>query len=329
MATSTKFDISSSSPDRPLYTGQRGSHIATSLDRSSSFRESMENSILSSLPSMSRSSSTATQGDVVSFFNCVRFNLKLLAPEHKSNRPTDYKRLASVAFGISSDESPSSSAKGKQLPSPIPEDIKRLRDSLHGNFRRARDRAKMFSEALSRFNKDFQNIPSKKRSRAETFSNERSSFTLSDRSMLGTSTGKVGVQGHAVAGGFEHDQLKLEERTKNVPNKRTRTSLVDVRMDVQNNSLVRPSGTVDRDKEILRIANSGAIQGEERNLPLGGDGWEKSKMKKKRSGIKPDGPPNTALTKPVNLFQETKHRMQQRLTTDARSKLSNDSHSFR
>ncbi|XP_020220267.1 uncharacterized protein LOC109803210 isoform X1 [Cajanus cajan] len=329
MATSTKFDISSSSPDRPLYIGQRGSHIATSLDRSSSFRESMENPILSSLPSMSRSSSSATQGDVVSFFNCVRFNLKLVAPEHKSNRQTDYKRLVSAAFGISSDESPSSSAKGKQLPSPVPEDIKRLRDSLHVNFRRARDRAKMFSEALSRFNKDFQNITSKKRSRAETFSNERSSFTLSDRSVLGTSIGKVGVQGHAVTGGFEHDQPKLEERTKNVPNKRTRTSLVDVRMDVQNNSLVRPSGTIDRDKEILRIANSAVIQGEERPLPIGGDGWEKSKMKKKRSGIKPDGSQNTALTKPVNLFQESKHRMQHRVATDGRSKLSNDSHSFR
>ncbi|TKY72826.1 hypothetical protein E2542_SST01571 [Spatholobus suberectus] len=329
MATSTKFDISSSSPDRPLYTGQRGSHIAPSLDRSSSFCESMENPILSSLPSMSRSSSSATQGDVVSFFNCVRFNPKLMATEHKSNRQTDYKRLVSAAFGISPDESPSSSAKGKQLLSPVPEDIKRLGESLHANFRRARDRAKMFSEALSRFNKDFQNITSKKRSRAETFSNERSSFMLSDRSVLGTSIGKVGVQGHAVTGGFEHDQPKLEERTKNVPNKRTRTSLVDVRMDIRTNSHVRPSGTVDRDKEMLRIANSGAIHGEERTLPIGGDGWEKSKMKKKRSGIKPDGSPNTALTKPVNLFQETKHGMQQRLAIDGRSKLSNDSHSFR
>ncbi|KAK7328983.1 hypothetical protein VNO77_23125 [Canavalia gladiata] len=321
MATSTKFDISSSSPDRPLYTGQRGSHIAPSLDRSGSFRESMENPILSSLPSMSRSNSSATQGDVVSFFSCVPFDLK-----HKPNRQTDYKRHVSAALGISPDESPSSSAKGKQLPSPVPEDIKRLKDGLHANYRRARGRAKMFSEALSRFNKDFQNITSKKRSRAETFSNERSSFTLSDRSVLGPSTGKVGVQGHA-AGGFEHEQQKLEERTKNVvPNKRLRTSLG---MDVRTNSLVRQSGTVDRDKEMLRIANSGAVQGEERTLPIGGDGWEKSKMKKKRSGIKPDGPPNTAMTKPVNVFQETKQGMQQRLATDARLKLNNDSHSFR
>lgn len=138
MAASSKFDLSSSSPDRPLYAGQRGSHIAASLDRSGSFRESIENSILSSLPNMSRSSSSATQGDVASFFNYVRFDPKLVSPENKSIRQTEYKRHISAALGIPPDESPSPSAKSKQLPSPVPEDIKRLRDGLHTNFRRAR-----------------------------------------------------------------------------------------------------------------------------------------------------------------------------------------------
>lgn len=100
-------------------------------------------------------------------------------------------------------------------------------------------------------------------------------------------------------------------------------------MDVRTTSLVRPSGTVDRDKEMIRVVNNGSVQGEERTLPIGGDGWEKSKMKKKRSGIKPDGSSSPALTKPVNIFQETKQGIQQRLTTDSRSKLSSDSHSFR
>lgn len=100
-------------------------------------------------------------------------------------------------------------------------------------------------------------------------------------------------------------------------------------MDVRTNSLIRSSGTVDREKEMLRIANNGVVQGEERTLLIGGDGWEKSKMKKKRSGIKPDGSPSTTSTKPVNIFQETKQGMQQRLATDARSKSSNNSHSFR
>ncbi|KHN41566.1 hypothetical protein glysoja_045757 [Glycine soja] len=330
MATSSKFDPSSSSPDTPLYPGQRGSHIAASLDRSGSFRESMENPILSSLPNMLRSSSLATNGDVESFFNYVRFDPKLLTLEHKSNRQMDFKRHVNAALGISPDESPSSSSKGKLLPSPVPEDMKRVKDALGANIVKARERVKMFSEALSVFHEVFPAITSKKRSRAEGFSNDRSNVMLSDRPVLGPSIGKVGVQGHPVTGGFELEQQKSDERTKNVvPNKRTRTSMVDVRMDVRTNSLVRPSGTVDRDKEKLRIANNGVVQSEEQTLPIGGDGWEKSKMKKKRSCIKLDVSPSTTLTKPVNTFQETKQGMQQRLVTDLRSKLTNDSHSFR
>lgn len=138
MATSSKFDPSSSSPDKPLYPGQRGSHIAASLDRSGSFQESMENPILSSLPNMLRSSSLATNGDVESFFNYVRFDPKLLTLEHKSNRQMDFKRHVNAALGISPDESPSSSSKGKLLPSPVPEDMKRVKDALGANIVKAR-----------------------------------------------------------------------------------------------------------------------------------------------------------------------------------------------
>ncbi|XP_019455045.1 PREDICTED: uncharacterized protein LOC109356163 isoform X1 [Lupinus angustifolius] len=331
MATSSKFGPSSNSPDRPLYTGQRGSHIAASLDRSGSFRESMEYPILSSLPNTSRSCYSATHGDVSSFFKYVHFDQKLAVPEHhKSNRQMDYKQHVCAALGISPDESPTSSSKGKLLPSLVPEDIKRLKDSLHASQVKARERVKMFNETLSVFHKVFPSITSKKRSRGEGFSNDRSSVMLSDRPVLGPSIGKAGVQGHLVTGAFEPEQQKSEQRTKNiVPNKRTRTSMVDVKMDVRTDSLARPSGTADRDKEIIRIVNSGTVQGEDRTLPIGGDGWEKSKMKKKRSCIKLDGSSSTTLTKPVNTFQDIKQGTQQRLVTDARSKLNNDSHSLR
>jgi len=91
----------------------------------------------------------------------------------------------------------------------------------------------MFNEALSVFHEVFPTITSKKRSRAESFSNDRSNAMSSDRPVLGSSMGKGGVQGHPVTGGFELEQQKSEERTKNVvPNKRTRTSMVDVRVCV-------------------------------------------------------------------------------------------------
>ncbi|KAM0969853.1 hypothetical protein FF1_018056 [Malus domestica] len=332
MATSSKFDLSSGSPDRPLYTsGQRGSHIATALDRSGSFRESIENPILSSLPNMSRSTSAITQGDVTNFFQCLRFDQKLVAPEHKSGRQGDLKRFVSVALNVSPDESPSASVKGKLLPSPIPEEIKRVKAGLRESSIKARERVKTFNEYLSAFNKVFPSVPSKKRSRTEGFSNERSSSVLSsDRSVLGTNMGKIGIQSHTVTGGFELEQQKSEERTKNsIPNKRTRTALVDMRMDVRSTSLVRPSLIVDRDREMLRLASSGAVQGEDRNLSNSVDGWEKSKMKKKRSGIKPDASPSMVSSKPIDGYRETKQGMQQRPVNDVRSRSNIDSHGFR
>ena len=85
---------------------------------------------------------------------------------------------------------------------------------------------------------------------------------------------------------------------------------------------------MDRDREVLRIPSSVAAQCEDRPLSINVDGWERSKMKKKRSVIKPDVSPSTVAAKPVDGYREPKQGMQQRLLTDARSRL-NDSHGFR
>ncbi|KAJ6746480.1 hypothetical protein OIU74_029034 [Salix koriyanagi] len=327
MAMSSKFDLSSDSPDRPIYSsGHRGSHLAAQMDRSSSFRESMENPILSSLPNMTRSSAVVAQGDVVKFLQCIPFDPKVMAAEHKSSRQGDFKRHMNTALGISADDSPGS-LKGKVALSPSPEEIKRVRDGLFGSLVKGRERMKIFNEALFEFNKFFPNILPKKRSRLEGYSNDRPNASVSsDRSVLGPSMGKIGIQNHSATSGFEPEQQKSEERTKNiVPNKRTRTSLVDVR----GNALVRPSGTVDRDREMPRLANSGAVQGEDRSLSIGVDGWEKTKMKKKRSGIKPEVASNVVSAKPSDGYRESKQGVQQRPVTDARSRLNIDSHGFR
>ncbi|XVE70645.1 hypothetical protein DITRI_Ditri10aG0087900 [Diplodiscus trichospermus] len=330
MATSSKFDLSSGSPDRPLFTsGQRGTHLAAQLDRSGSFRETVENQILSSLPSMQRSSSIVAQGDVSNFFQCLRFDPKVVAADHKSSRQVEFKRHINIALGISADESPTVLSKGKLLPSPIPEEIKRIKAGLRDCSVKARERMKTFNEALSVFNKFFPSIPSKKRSRSEIFSGDRPYALLScDRSVFGPTTGKMGMHNHSIAGSFEFEQQKSEERPKSaVPNKRTRTSLVDVRMDMRNNALVRQPGNADRDREMLRVSNNGAVQGEDRSG--GVDGWEKAKMKKKRSVIKPDVSPSIVSTKPIEGYREPKLGMQQKAVSDARSRLNNDSHGFR
>lgn len=100
-------------------------------------------------------------------------------------------------------------------------------------------------------------------------------------------------------------------------------------MDVRNNPPVRPSGAADRERDALRLANSGAVPGEDRSLSIGVDGWEKSKMKKKRSVIKPDASSSSQSTKPVDSYDEVKQQLQQRPVSDARSRINKDNHGFR
>lgn len=119
MGSSGKFDISS----RPLYTsGKRGTHTAASMERSASFRDNVENPILSSLPSMSRSTMNVSQGDVNNFFQCLRFDLKSMATEYKCNRHGDFKRLANNALSANA----------------APEDVKRLKVGLRESTIKAR-----------------------------------------------------------------------------------------------------------------------------------------------------------------------------------------------
>ncbi|KAG5547133.1 hypothetical protein RHGRI_012976 [Rhododendron griersonianum] len=252
----------------------------------------MENPILSSLPSMSRSSSAVSQGDVHSFLQCLRFDPKF-------GRQVDFKRLTSVAFGIPVDDSLSASSKVKPTSSPNSlDELKRLKAGLRESSIKARERLKIFNEALSLVNKCFPSIPLRKRSRSDA----------------------------AISCGFE-EPPKSEERTKiAIPNKRTRTSMVDT--DVRANTPARPSGNMDRDREVLRLPHSGAAQVEERSLTTSGDGWEKTKMKKKRSGIKPDVSPSTVAPKPIDGYREPRQGMQPRLLADARSRLT-DSDGFR
>lgn len=130
MVMSSKFEFTSSSPDRPLHSsGQRGAHMAVPLDRSGSFRESLENPNLSTLPNMSRSASAVSQGEVLNFLQCLHFGRKLVATDEKSNRQGDFSRQLQLALSMSPDDSPSSSSKGK-LPSVMPEEIKRMKVSL-------------------------------------------------------------------------------------------------------------------------------------------------------------------------------------------------------
>jgi len=99
-------------------------------------------------------------------------------------------------------------------------------------------------------------------------------------------------------------------------------------MDVRNNCIVRQSAAVDKDKEIMRVGNHNAVQGEDRTS-TGIDGWETSKMKKKRSSINADCHPNLASNKVVDGYRDLKQGIQQKPTGDSRSRVNGDSNMFR
>ncbi|KAM3270326.1 putative protein isoform X1 [Capsicum chacoense] len=331
MSAASKFDLSSSSPDRPLHaSGQRGSYAPTaSLDRSGSFRENMENPILSSLPNMTRSTSTITRTDAVNFFQCLRFDPKAMVTDHKLNRIIDFKQLTSLALGVPVEDSSLVSSKGKLFPSPSAEEARRLKTGLRESCSKARERVKIFTESLSVLDKCFPSIPSRKRSRSDALSNDRPmTFFPSDRSVSGTGMGKTGTQSHCSPSSYEFEQQKFEERVKTtVPSKRTRTSMADMRPDVRANTPTRPVGNIDRDRELLRFTNGSSIQGEDHTPSVAVEGWEKSRMKKKRSGIKPDAT-SSMTAKHIDGHRESKQGVQPRLPSDSRSRFT-DTHGFR
>ncbi|KAL0345071.1 UNVERIFIED_CONTAM: hypothetical protein Sradi_4338400 [Sesamum radiatum] len=328
MSASGNFDLSSGSPDRQLCASRhRGSYRPSLLDRSGSFRENMENPLLSSLPNMSRSSSSVTQGDVCNFFQCLRFDPKSLVVEHKLNPPREFKRLASAAIGIPLEDSLPSSSKSKQVSSPSLDDLRRLKSGLRESGTKARERVKIFNDCLSVINKWFPAVPSRKRSRLDALSNDQPNTYVSiDRSVSLLGGGKMGSQNYASVSGLELEQHESEERSKiAIPSKRARTSMVDARASTP----ARPPGTMDVGSDVIKVFNSSAVQGVDRTLSVSLDGLENSSMKKKRSGIKPNAAPSSVATKPVGGGErKAKQAMQPRVSSKARSRLS-DAYGFR
>ncbi|KAI4379556.1 hypothetical protein MLD38_005836 [Melastoma candidum] len=284
----------------------------------------MDNSVSSSFPS-SRNSSYATQNDVANFFQCLPSYSKSLALDIKFSRPGDMKRSVGVALGLSSNDALSNTSKAKMLGSLSLEELKRVKLGLCESGIKARERVKFFSEALTLLTKIFPSISTKKRSRSEVF--ERSSSILSnDRPAQGSGPLKTGNHCSILAGNFEHGLQKSEEQTKSLfPSKRTRTSMLDGKLEARANSFVRPSRPVDCEKESPKLPSGGVSQCEDQTLSsVGVEGWEKSKMKKKRSGIKADVSSVSDALKRIDGYRELNQGMQQRSIRDVRIKPNNE-----
>ncbi|KAG9453519.1 hypothetical protein H6P81_006423 [Aristolochia fimbriata] len=328
MATSNKFDLPSSSPEGSSYAnGSRAYYAVSSLDRSGSLREAIENRTLPSQPNVSRSGSTLSHGDVVNLIQSLPFDLKQMAADQKFPRQGEIKRMITSALGISQDDALFGSVNVKSLPSSSQGEIRRVKAILSDGSNKASSRSKAFGEAALVVDKARQSSFLRKRSRSDVSFSERLNVAgPGERSVPGGSTPKMGSESHLTVSGFEVVPQKPDERGKSaVPSKRVRTSMVD--MDVRASTLGRPIASQEKDKDMFRLVSGcNAIQPEEkcRTLATGTvEGWEKSKMRKKRSGIKSDISGSSASSKPpLDGERDLKWGIQQKPENDGRPRLS-------
>ena len=138
MATSIKFDLSASSDRPPSPSDPRGLYGGISLDRSGSFRESMDSPILSSLPSMSRSSFRVTHRDIQGFFECLHFDPESVGSCNRFQLSGEIKRITNDVLGNLHDGSASGSLKGRLQSSLSHEELKKTKAALQDGCDEAR-----------------------------------------------------------------------------------------------------------------------------------------------------------------------------------------------
>ncbi|EEC79029.1 hypothetical protein OsI_19571 [Oryza sativa Indica Group] len=317
MASSTKSDLMSGSPDgHGYFSGQRGLYSAASLERSASFRESGDSYAAFPVSGSSRSPAV----DSATLLQSLAMDLRATTLEPKTSR-LDVKKSISLILGISPEESTSTPCTGRNSSLPF-EEIRRMKNNLSDISNKARERSKAYGAAVTKIERCCPNIL-RKRSRGDGSSNERSTALLS-----GGLISKMPPQGHLNADDTELVSPRGEERIKNAgQNRRLRTSMSE--MDARTTVLSRGLGSTDRSADPGKVTGGGPAVPEEkiRGLATGIDGWEKPKMKKKRSAIKAD----VSMTGPsrnVDVDREQKPGMQHKFNNEARARMTN-SPSFR
>lgn len=315
MASGTKSDLLSGSPDgHGYFNGPRGPYSAASLERSGSFREGGDGYAMFPVSGSSRSPAV----DSATLLQSLVMELKATS-DQKASR-LDVKKSISSIFGISPEESTSTPCIGRNFPNSV-EEIRRVKNNIIDMSNKAREKARAYGAAVAKIDKYCPNI-SRKRSRGDGSSNERSTASLS-----GGVISRTGPQGHLNADDTELGPQR-EERTKNaVQNRRLRTSMTE--MDARTTSLSRGLGPIDRSSDPGKVTNGGPGVPEEksRGLATSIDGWEKPKLKKKRSTIKVDVS-SAGTSRTLDVDREQKQGMQHKFSSDARARMGS-SPSFR
>ncbi|XP_064995027.1 uncharacterized protein LOC103976520 isoform X7 [Musa acuminata AAA Group] len=303
MSGNMRAESASSSLDGPnfaasYHNGQRGTYSGSGLERSGSFRESLESRILVTGPSTSRNTASSAE---------IPHLLQYLSLEHFSMSEQKYSRSGELrrVLGVTVEEHSFGSVQSKLLPPIASEDLKRFRASIFESSTRARDRMKSLQESIMKLDK-YRNLLSRKRQRTDQlYEKSGNSNPL-----------KMGSQSHQSPS--EIASPRLEDRAKNViPNKRVRSSMAEVRPEGRGTVLLRQGAVIEKDKNVLsdkdkvmlRGCNGGPIPSEEKmcGLPPGGDGWEKNKRKR-----------SVGLNRVIDGDRDIKQPFQQRPNSESR-----------
>ncbi|RYQ93492.1 hypothetical protein Ahy_B09g099768 isoform D [Arachis hypogaea] len=274
MAGNTRFDLSATSPEEPVFrgtflNGQRGILMNGSLDRSASFCDGNEGQVCSTV---SRGNYTST-GDPAPVAQYLILD-PITMGDQKYTRSGELRRVLGITFGSTREDCAFGTANLKHPPPVATEELKRFKASVQEASARARYRSKRLDESLHKL-KCWEALNMKKQLRNEILTNERLGG--------GPHFLKMGSQTHRNPS--EHVNQRLEDRPKNVIlNKRIRTSATEIRAEGQSTSCMRQPLAVGKDRDNMKDSSRGCDTVEEkmRKLPAGGETWDK-KMKRKRS----------------------------------------------
>lgn len=327
MAGNSRFDISSSSPDGSNFTGYSNgprSHFlsASNLERSSSFRD-LESRNLMAGPNLPRGGASS-HGEHLPLSQVLLLDT-LSMGDQKFTRQVELRRVINAAVGSQAEDPSLGTVHAKALASLGPEELKRVRSFVAENSQKARERVKFLNEAICKLDKFRVPLSSRKRSRTEI----STPSTLSvDRSAVGGNLLKVGSQSHTASNSVDTSSQRSDDRKSAVPNKRVRTSM-DTRLEGRPNNLSRPSIMTDRERDLFRPGNAASqSEDKDRTLPAGSEGWEKTKLKGRRSGIKSDVSLSTVANRTLDSERDHKRGIQQRPNIDNRSRPS-EGHGYR
>ncbi|KAG5239358.1 spectrin beta chain, brain [Salix suchowensis] len=202
----------------------------------------------------------------------------------KYNRSMEVRRVLGVPHGSASEDRSFGVAHPKPMPPVATEELKHFKQSVKDTSRKARDRAKLLRESLSKLERYREALSSKKRQRSELSLNEKSNLAN-----VAKAAGQIHRNPHDI----------MTQRLEDKP-----------RADGRSTTPARQQMVMDKGGDMLQDVGGGAVRFEEkiRRLPAGGEGWDTKNKKKRSVGL--------MSSRVINGDQEKKRAMPSKMTTD-------------